>query len=184
MVRSKVTNRLNAPEVLWSQIGTCVCYHPIWKIAFYFFYWNLPGTINLANKSIPWINYIMTTTKQSTAKPVCIFHGIYDTCRTSPDKMADILLEEQAHFLNNRGPNLGEGPARGITRQKESRWIIQKVAMKSRPIKCVDISRAVGNSIARNSEILVSALSCQGTFSLFPYGICVFWKIKIRLWCT
>ena len=49
------------------------------------------------------------------------------------------------------------------------------------------ISRAVGNRIAGNSEILVSALSCQGMFfsiSLWHLRLFVFSLIKIRLRCT
>ena len=39
-------------------------------------------------------------------------------------KLFWFVPEEQAHFLNNWGHSLWEGPARGIMRQKESRWII------------------------------------------------------------
>ena len=87
----------------------------------------------------------MTTTKQSTVNLCAYFKG-YSVCRTGPDKwpifcrhhfQAHFLFdnrfilaencfipEEQAHFLNNWGHSLGEGPTRGIMRQKESRWII------------------------------------------------------------
>ena len=89
----------------------------------------------------------MTTTKQSTAKPCAYFKG-YSVCRTGPDKwpifcrhhfqahffvwkyvyfgwkLFQFVPEEQAHFLNNWGHSLGEGPTRGIIRQKESMWII------------------------------------------------------------
>ena len=115
-----------------------------------------------------WINYIMITTKQSTVKPCAYFMG-YGVCRTGPDKMADIL---QTAFLSsflfanrfilaencfnsfprskpivwiNEGPNLEEGPARGITRQKESRWIIKTFTRKSRPIQCVELYHQSGS---------------------------------------
>ena len=96
---------------------------------------------------MPWINYIMTTTKQNTANPCAYFSG-YSVCRTGPDKWPIFCRHHfQAHFLfenrfilaencfnsflrnkpiflNKWGYCLGEGPARGIMRQKKSRWII------------------------------------------------------------
>ena len=86
----------------------------------------------------------MTTTKQSTANPCAYFKG-YSVCRTGPDKWPIFCRHHfQAHFLfENRfilaencfnsflknkpifwTTSLGEGPARGIMGQKESRWII------------------------------------------------------------
>ena len=39
-------------------------------------------------------------------------------------KLFEFVPEKQAHFLNNWGHSWGEGPARGIMSQKESRWIL------------------------------------------------------------
>ena len=48
---------------------------------------------------MPWLNYIMTTTKQSTANPCAYFKG-YSVCRTGPDKWPIFCRHHfQAHFL-------------------------------------------------------------------------------------
>ena len=89
--------------------------------------------------------------------------------------------EEQAHFLNNWGPELGEeaGKRNHEAKLRNQCELFKKLSEKVVHSNAWTINRAVGNSFAENSEILVSALSCQGIFLYFLMAFAVFFKSRL-----